>query len=79
LAKVTICTVVTRVEALEQEVENLTPEELTAFSDWFAEFDWQAWDRELEKDVAGGRLDRFADEVLEEHRIGKTTDLRTKD
>jgi hypothetical protein len=65
----------TRVEALEQEVENLTPEELAAFSDWFAEFDWQAWDRELEKDVAAGRLDRFAAEVLEEHRRGKTTEI----
>jgi hypothetical protein len=65
----------TRVEAVKREVESLTPEELATFSDWFAEFDWQAWDREFENDVASGQLDRFAAEVLEEHRRGKTTEM----
>ena len=42
----------TKVEALEREVEKLTLEELSAFPEWFIEYDWQAWDRELEQDVA---------------------------
>jgi hypothetical protein len=62
----------TKVEALEREVEKLTREELSAFREWFVEYDWQAWDRELEQDVAAGKLDKFAAEALEEFKRGKT-------
>ena len=65
----------TKVEAIEREVEKLTREELASFRDWFVEYDWQAWDRELEEDVAAGRLDKFAEEVLEEHRRVKTKEI----
>lgn len=65
----------TKVESLEREVEQLAPDELAAFRAWFVEHDWQAWDRELEQDVAAGRLDRFADEALAEYERGETTEL----
>lgn len=65
----------TRVEALEREVEKLTREELAAFRDWFIEYDWQAWDREIEADVDAGRLDRFAAEALAEFERGETKEL----
>jgi hypothetical protein len=65
----------TRVESIEQEVEKLSPEELTAFRAWFVERDWQAWDQELERDVAAGRLDKFGDEALAELERGETTEL----
>jgi hypothetical protein len=39
---------------------------LAAFSDWFAEYAWQAWDKGLEDDIAAGRLDKFAADVLED-------------
>jgi len=65
----------TRVEAIEREVEELTPEELASFRAWFIERDWQAWDAELERDVSAGRLDRFADEALAEFKRGETTEL----
>jgi len=65
----------TRVEALEREVEKLTPEELAAFRDWFVEYDWQAWDRELEQDIAAGKPDKFGAEILEEHKRGKTREI----
>jgi len=65
----------TNVESIEREVEKLTPEELAAFRTWFVEHDWQAWDRELERDVAAGRLDAFAAEALAEFERGETTEL----
>jgi hypothetical protein len=65
----------TKVDALEREVEKLTRDELAAFSAWFVEHDWQAWDRELEADVAAGRLDRFAAEALAEYERGETKGL----
>lgn len=65
----------TRVEQLEREVEKLTPEELASFRDWFAEYDWQVWDRQLERDVAAGKLDRLAAEALAELERGETTEI----
>lgn len=62
----------TKIEALEREVEKLSREELAAFREWFVEYDWQAWDRELEDDVASGKLDKFGAEALDDHRLGKT-------
>ena len=65
----------TKVEQLEREVESLRPEELAVFRAWFAEYDWQAWDRQLERDVAAGKLDRFAAEALGEYELGETTEI----
>jgi hypothetical protein len=65
----------TRLEALEREVENLSPEELAAFRDWFAEYAWQAWDRQLERDVAAGKLDELAEEALAEDRRGESREI----
>jgi len=65
----------TKVESLERAVEQLAPEELAVFRAWFVEHDWQAWDRELEQDVAAGRLDYIVDEALAEFERGETTEL----
>jgi hypothetical protein len=70
-----ISVAMTKVEQLEREVENLAPEELATFRAWFAEYDWQIWDRELERDVAAGKLDVLAAEALAEHERGETTKL----
>jgi hypothetical protein len=64
-----------KVEHLERQIEQLQREELAAFRAWFIEHDWQAWDRELEQDVASGRLAQFADEALAEYERGETTEL----
>ena len=65
----------TKVEALEREVQNLTPEELATFRDWFIEFDWRAWDRQLESDVAAGKLDELAAEALAELSRGEANEI----
>ena len=65
----------TKLEQVEKEVASLAPEELAAFRTWFAEYDWKIWDRELEQDVAAGKLDRFAAEALEDYERGETTKL----
>lgn len=65
----------TKVEALEREVEKLSREELSAFRDWFIEYDWQAWDREIEEDAAAGKLDKLAAEALEDFKRGRTKEI----
>jgi hypothetical protein len=60
---------------LESAVAGLSPDELVRFRAWFVEFDADAWDRQIEEDANAGRLDALADEALEDHRAGRTTDL----
>ena len=62
----------TKVESLEREVEALSPEELAAFREWFATHDADAWDKQIERDVRAGKLDRLAAEALAAHDRGQT-------
>lgn len=64
-----------KVEKIEQEVQALSPAELAQFRAWFLEFDWAAWDRQLERDVQAGRLDDLAEKALRDHAAGNTTPL----
>ena len=65
----------TKIESLEKEIEGLSPQEFKAFRSWFAEFDAELWDQELERDVASGKLDRLADEALAAHKRGDGRNL----
>ena len=63
------------VQEIEEAVQGLEPEDLARFRRWFAEFDAEAWDRQLEEDVAAGRLDKLADDALDDLRKGRCTEL----
>ncbi len=63
------------VQEIEAAVSNLSRDELASFREWFAEYDAAAWDRQLEEDVAAGRLNALAEEALKEFREGRTTPL----
>jgi hypothetical protein len=52
------------VQEIESAISQLSAEDLAALRAWFAEFDAQLWDRQLEEDVAAGRLDALAEEAL---------------
>ena len=63
------------VKEIESAVSKLSREDLSAFRSWFASFDAEAWDKQFEQDVQAGRLDKLADEALEDLREGRCTDL----
>lgn len=63
------------IEEIERAVTDLGAEELSRFRAWFLEFDAREWDRQIETDVASGRLDALAEEALAEFRAGKTRPL----
>lgn len=65
----------TKIEALEREVQSLSAEELASFRAWFAAYDSAAWDRQLEDDVHAGKLDGLADAALTDHRAGRSRKL----
>ncbi len=63
------------VERIEEQVSNLSAAELARFRAWYAEFDAAAWDKQVEHDVAAGKLDAIADRAAQEHRLGQTRSL----
>jgi hypothetical protein len=62
-------------QEIQNEVRQLSPDDLAAFRVWFSEFDAALWDRQLEADVAAGRLDQLAEEALQDLPEGRCTDL----
>ena len=42
----------TNIQALEQAVQQLPPQELAEFRRWFTRFDEAAWDAQIEDDAA---------------------------
>ncbi len=63
------------VSEIEGAIKKLSRDELSAFRDWFQEFDAEAWDKQFEADVSAGRLDALAEEALRDLREGRCTDL----
>lgn len=64
-----------KVELLEREVEQLNTEELREFRDWFLDFEWEAWDRQIERDSKAGKLDKLAQKALDDYAAGRTKPL----
>lgn len=61
-----------KVEAIEQQIEKLSPDELATFRRWYAAFDAEVWDRQFEVDVKAGKLDVLAEKALRAHTAGQT-------
>ena len=64
-----------KIENLEEQIRALSPEEFARFREWFAQFDSEAWDRQLEADVKAGKLDKLAERALRAHAAGQSTEL----
>ena len=62
-------------EHLEQQVLQLSSEDLEKFRAWFLELDHQLWDKEIEADFRAGKLDRLINEARAELKAGKTRAL----
>jgi len=51
-------------QEIEQAVSKLPENELVRFREWFEEFDASEWDKQFEKDVTAGTLERLAEEAV---------------
>lgn len=60
---------------LETAVSSLPTAELTQFSEWFAEFMADQWDRKIEQDLAAGRLDAALKRADDHYDAGRCTPL----
>ena len=64
-----------RVEHIEGQVKSLGLDELKAFRDWFAQYDAEAWDDQIEADAKNGKLRSLAERALRDHESGRSTIL----
>ena len=65
----------TKVEALEEEIKKLSPQELAQLRAWLLERDAEEWDREIERDAASGKLDKLFEKSVTDHRVGKSREI----
>ncbi|HEX3580043.1 MAG TPA: hypothetical protein VHY33_15880 [Thermoanaerobaculia bacterium] len=65
----------TKVEALENDVQSLTAEELAAFRLGLPSMTGKVWDRQIDVDSKAGKFDQLSAEALAEFDRGETTEL----
>lgn len=63
------------IKSIEKAIEALPPHELAESGRWFAEFDAAAWDKQIDRDAAAGKLDALAAEALADYRAGNPREL----
>ena len=56
------------IEDLEKAIAGLPPDQYAEFRTWFDAFDADRFDRKIERDARAGKLDRLADQAIEELR-----------
>jgi hypothetical protein len=63
------------VEDIEKAIAKLPPDQLAQFRVWFEEFDSARFDVQITRDVASGKLDRLAEQALEDLHRGRARKL----
>jgi hypothetical protein len=64
-----------KIEHLENQIRELSDTELAKLRDWFAAYDAEVWDRQLEADAKAGKLDHLAEKALRDYAEGRTKGL----
>jgi hypothetical protein len=54
-----------KLEQLQSEIEALSEKDFARLRRWFAEKDWEQWNKQIEADSAAGKLDFLLGEVSE--------------
>lgn len=57
-----------RLEQIEEQISSLTTEEFIALREWFINRDAEQWDKQIEADSLGGKLDPLAEQALLDHK-----------
>ena len=65
----------TQVEHIQSEIEALSQEDFVRLREWFVEKDWLLWDKQLEVDIADGKLDFLLEEAMIAKSQGQLQDL----
>ena len=59
----------------KKAIAKLPPADLARFRAWFDEFDAARFDQKIERDAKAGKLDRLADQAIDDLRKGRAREL----
>ncbi len=60
------------VEDIEEAITQLPQDQLRQFRSWYEKYDSEAWDEQIERDFAEGKLDALAEAAIADHKAGKS-------
>jgi hypothetical protein len=60
---------------IESALRALPVKDARAVADWLQEYLDQQWDKQMDEDVAAGRLDKLAEQALDHYRAGRVKPL----
>jgi hypothetical protein len=63
------------VKELEKAVAKLSEAELAEFRAWFQQFDMDEWDRQIERDLLSGKLDKLIEQAKRDYAEGNGREL----
>ena len=63
------------IQEIKSAIGALPHEDYIQLLGWIHNMDWSEWDKQLEDDVASGKLDSFAKEALEAKKSFKLQEL----
>lgn len=59
------------VDEIKKAIEQLPKQEFWKVSEWVIRKYEDEWDRQIEGDIKAGKLDKLAEEAIEEYKAGK--------
>ena len=62
------CKTMSTIEKIEAEALKLSPEELSELMERLLALDEERWDKQIEEDVAAGKLDALGEEAVAEYK-----------
>ena len=63
------------VAEIENALQKLPVDQAWKVADWLQEYLDTKWDKQIDADIAAGKLDKLADEALADHRAGRMKPL----
>jgi hypothetical protein len=59
------------VAEIENALRSLPLDEARKVADWLQEYLDAQWDKQIDSDIAAGKLDKLADRAIEDYRAGR--------
>ena len=65
----------TKIDSIKEAIETLPEDDYIHLRQWFADRDWERWDRQIEHDSTEGKLDFLVRDAVNDKRKGKLRDI----
>ena len=63
------------VAEIESALQKIPVDDARKVADWLQHYLDEKWDRQIDADIAAGKLDKLADEALEDYKAGRVKPL----